>query len=58
MANNKNPVMLAVPCHRVVGSDGRLVGYAGGLPMKQALLELERQNKQGQNQYAQENNQG
>ncbi|MGN0362071.1 MAG: methylated-DNA--[protein]-cysteine S-methyltransferase [Bilifractor sp.] len=47
MANNRNPVTLAVPCHRVVGSDGRLVGYAGGLAMKQALLEMERQNSTG-----------
>lgn len=44
MANNKNPVTIAVPCHRVVGSDGKLVGYAGGLAMKQALLEMEKQN--------------
>lgn len=42
MANNKNPITIAVPCHRVIGSDGRLVGYAGGLEMKRALLALER----------------
>lgn len=42
MANNKNPLMLVVPCHRVVGSNGKLVGYAGGLAMKKSLLELER----------------
>lgn len=41
MANNKNPVFIVVPCHRVVGSDGKLTGYAGGLDMKAALLELE-----------------
>jgi len=41
MANNKNPISIAVPCHRVVGSNGKLVGYAGGLDMKQYLLELE-----------------
>lgn len=42
MANNKNPLMIVIPCHRVVGSDGRLTGYAGGLDMKAALLELEK----------------
>lgn len=42
MANNKNPIAIAVPCHRVIGSDGKLVGYAGGLDMKEALLHLER----------------
>lgn len=41
MANNKNPIFIVVPCHRVVGSDGKLTGYAGGLDMKAALLELE-----------------
>ena len=41
LANNKNPVAIVVPCHRVIGSNGKLVGYAGGLPMKQALLQLE-----------------
>lgn len=41
MANNKNPVMILVPCHRVVGSDGSLTGYAGGLDVKRALLEIE-----------------
>jgi methylated-DNA-[protein]-cysteine S-methyltransferase len=40
-ANGANPVAIVVPCHRVVGSDGSLVGYAGGLPMKRALLRLE-----------------
>ncbi len=42
MANHRNPLMIVVPCHRVVGADGSLTGYAGGLAMKQALLELER----------------
>jgi O-6-methylguanine DNA methyltransferase len=42
MANNKNPIWIAIPCHRVVGANGALVGYAGGLDMKQALLALER----------------
>ena len=41
MANNKNPLQIVVPCHRVVGAKGDLVGYAGGLDMKKALLELE-----------------
>jgi methylated-DNA-[protein]-cysteine S-methyltransferase len=41
MANNRNPVAIIVPCHRVIGSNGSLVGYAGGLPAKQYLLELE-----------------
>ena len=42
MACNKNPIMLLIPCHRVVGSDGKLVGFAGGLAMKEALLLMER----------------
>ena len=41
-ANGQNPVAIVVPCHRVIGSDGRLVGYGGGLAMKAALLEHER----------------
>lgn len=41
MANNKNPITIAVPCHRIIGASGKLVGYAGGLEMKKALLELE-----------------
>ena len=42
MANNRNPILIAIPCHRVIGSDGSLVGYGGGLEMKQALLEMEK----------------
>lgn len=42
MANNRNPVAIIVPCHRVIGADGKLVGYAGGLDMKQWLLDHER----------------
>jgi methylated-DNA-[protein]-cysteine S-methyltransferase len=42
MANNKNPIWIMIPCHRVVGSNGGLVGYAGGLEMKKKLLELEK----------------
>lgn len=44
MANNKNPITIAIPCHRVIGSTGKLVGYFGGLDMKASLLELERKN--------------
>lgn len=40
-ANGRNPVAVVVPCHRVVGADGALVGYAGGLARKRALLDLE-----------------
>lgn len=41
-ANGKNPIWIAIPCHRVVGTDGSLTGYAGGVGMKRALLELEK----------------
>lgn len=41
MANNKNPMPIVVPCHRVIGADGKLVGYGGGLPRKEWLLRLE-----------------
>ena len=44
MANNKNPIPLLIPCHRVIGASGKLVGYAHGLAMKTALLELENTN--------------
>lgn len=40
-AVGKNPISIVIPCHRVVGADGRLTGYAGGLDRKQALLSLE-----------------
>jgi len=40
-ANGQNPVSIIVPCHRVIGANGKLVGYGGGLPIKIALLELE-----------------
>lgn len=40
-ANGANPIPIVIPCHRVIGSDGRLTGYGGGLPLKRALLELE-----------------
>ncbi|MFA9422428.1 MAG: methylated-DNA--[protein]-cysteine S-methyltransferase [Sedimentibacter sp.] len=42
MSNNKNPIMIFIPCHRVIGADGSLVGYAGGLDMKEKLLALEK----------------
>ena len=42
MANNKNPIAIIVPCHRVIGANGKLVGYAGGLDLKEKLLQLER----------------
>ncbi|MCP3959529.1 MAG: methylated-DNA--[protein]-cysteine S-methyltransferase [bacterium] len=40
-ANATNPIPIVVPCHRVVGADGTLTGYAGGLPIKRGLLEIE-----------------
>jgi methylated-DNA-[protein]-cysteine S-methyltransferase len=42
LANGSNPISIIIPCHRVIGSNGSLVGYGGGLPTKQALLALER----------------
>lgn len=41
MANHHNPIPIVIPCHRVIGSQGRLVGYAGGMDIKRFLLELE-----------------
>ena len=41
-ANGRNPLPIVVPCHRVIGSNGKLVGYGGGLSVKEALLEHER----------------
>ncbi|MEG2545801.1 MAG: methylated-DNA--[protein]-cysteine S-methyltransferase [Niameybacter sp.] len=43
LANNRNPIPIIIPCHRVVGANGKLVGYAGGLDIKTHLLELEKQ---------------
>ncbi|ALV32494.1 methylated-DNA--[protein]-cysteine S-methyltransferase [Streptomyces sp. CdTB01] len=42
LANGKNPIGIIVPCHRVVGADGSLTGYGGGLPRKRRLLDFER----------------
>lgn len=44
MANNKNPIPIIIPCHRIIGSTGKLVGYSGGLKTKQFLLDLEKNN--------------
>lgn len=44
-ANNRNPIQIVFPCHRVVGSNGKLVGYAAGLDVKKALLEIESKNE-------------
>jgi len=41
MANNRNPIPIIIPCHRVIGANGDLVGYAGGLAIKEQLLKLE-----------------
>jgi methylated-DNA-[protein]-cysteine S-methyltransferase len=42
LANGSNPISIVVPCHRVIGSNGKLTGYGGGLPIKEKLLALER----------------
>jgi len=44
-SNNKNKIPIVIPCHRVIGSNGKLVGYAGGLHIKQWLLEHEKSNE-------------
>jgi methylated-DNA-[protein]-cysteine S-methyltransferase len=41
LANGRNPIPIVIPCHRVIGRNGTLVGYGGGLPIKQKLLALE-----------------
>jgi methylated-DNA-[protein]-cysteine S-methyltransferase len=44
MANNRNPLPIFIPCHRVIGASGALVGYGGGLAVKVRLLEIEKKN--------------
>ncbi|WJG09224.1 methylated-DNA--[protein]-cysteine S-methyltransferase [Aliiglaciecola sp. LCG003] len=46
-ANGRNPLSIVVPCHRVIGANGKLTGYAGGLPRKSWLLNLEHAQQQG-----------
>ena len=46
-ANGRNPIAIVIPCHRVIGRDGRLTGYGGGLDVKQYLLELEQRHVDG-----------
>ena len=43
MANGRNPISIVVPCHRVIGTNGQLVGFGGGLEKKAHLLKLEQQ---------------
>ena len=45
MANHKNPIAIVIPCHRVVGQDGSLTGYAGGIHLKQKLLSIEQRER-------------
>ncbi|MBU3914125.1 methylated-DNA--[protein]-cysteine S-methyltransferase, partial [bacterium] len=42
MANSKNPIPIIIPCHRVIGSNGKLTGFAHGLAMKEKLIQLEK----------------
>lgn len=44
LANNRNPISIVIPCHRVIGADGKMVGYGGGVHIKEYLLDLEKQN--------------
>ena len=44
LANGRNPLPIVIPCHRVIGADGSLTGYGGGMSIKRALLALEREN--------------
>ena len=45
MANNRNPIAIIIPCHRVIGTNGSLIGFGGGLALKQHLLDMERLRK-------------
>jgi methylated-DNA-[protein]-cysteine S-methyltransferase len=47
LANGRNPIAIIVPCHRVIGASGSLVGYGGGLDRKRSLLEMEKHRKAG-----------
>jgi methylated-DNA-[protein]-cysteine S-methyltransferase len=47
LANGRNPISIVVPCHRVIGADGSLTGFGGGLDRKRALLELEAEVREG-----------
>ena len=42
MANNRNPLLIVIPCHRVIGANGKLIGYGAGIEMKEYLLKLEK----------------
>jgi len=44
MANNKNPILIVTPCHRVIGATGKMVGFGGGIWRKEYLLGLEKEN--------------
>ena len=48
-ANHRNPLPIVIPCHRVIGADGRLVGFGGGITVKESLLNLEKAYLKGQN---------
>lgn len=45
-ANGRNPIPIIIPCHRVIGSDGKMTGFSGGIPTKKALLRLEMEHSQ------------
>ncbi|WMM24888.1 methylated-DNA--[protein]-cysteine S-methyltransferase [Tissierella sp. MB52-C2] len=47
IANSKNPILIITPCHRVIGTDGKLVGYAAGLAVKEKLLKMEKNHVNG-----------
>jgi methylated-DNA-[protein]-cysteine S-methyltransferase len=45
MANNRNPISIIIPCHRVIGADGSMIGYGGGIPLKEKMLSLEAEHR-------------
>lgn len=47
MANHRNPISIFIPCHRVIGADGGLTGYGGGMNIKQILLDIEKRGSSG-----------